>query len=90
MSEYGYRFEREVRAVPLWLIADYLRKLGGTQVEEGVFRGAGWQVSVRAMEPVRVRNLRLGRVWLVVEARDEALFAAFYPRLEMMLWRGGG
>ncbi len=90
MSEYTYRYEREVRAVPTWLIAEYLHKLGGKPVKEGVFRGDGWQVSVRKIEPVRVRNLSLGRVWLVIEAKDEAAFSEFYPRLELMLWRGGG
>lgn len=90
MSTYAYRYEREVRAVPTWLIADYLQKLGGVQVEEGVFRGDGWQVSFRKMEPFRFGSLSLGRVSLVVETLDKAVFDDFYPRLEVMLWRGGG
>ncbi len=90
MSAYGYRFEREVRAVPRWLFPEYLRKLGGQQVADGVFQGDGWQVTVRDMEPLRMGSLQLGRVWMVVETVDEETFNRFYPRLEVMLWRGGG
>ncbi len=90
MTDFTYRFEREVRGVPRWLLKDYLRKLGGREVGGGVFRGEGWMVEVREMAPARVGHLTLGRVWMVVCTKDKGTFDAFYPRLELMLWRGGG
>ncbi len=90
MSAFSYYFEREVRAVPLWLVREYLLKLGGQEVGEGVFRGAGWEVQVRDMPPARVGQLVIHRLQMTVRTKDRATFDAFYPRLELMLWRGGG
>jgi len=39
----AYHFEREVRAVPLWAMRDYLLKVGGKEVGAGLFRGEGWE-----------------------------------------------
>ena len=90
MSAFSYHFEREVRAVPLWLVREYLLKLGGQEVGEGVFRGAGWEVQVRDMPPARVGELIIHRLWLSVKAQDQDTFDELYSRLELMLWRGGG
>ena len=90
MSAFTFRDEREVRGVPAWLVEEYLQKLGGQWVRDGVYKGDGWRVSVEPLPPEGVGSLRIGRVRLVTETRDKATFDAFFPRLHLKLLRGGG
>lgn len=62
-----YRQEVEVHGVPLWLVRDYLHKLGGQPVAENTFVGPGWQVRVRQGKPTQVGSLRVGVLYLAIE-----------------------
>lgn len=98
------RYEREVRAIPLWLLGEYLQELGGkiqrfsesanqrmseSAREEVWVAGPGWQAVLRQMEDFQVGSLRIGQVRLEIEA-EETAFEALRPALEKKLLRAGG
>jgi hypothetical protein len=89
-------YELEVRAIPLWLLGVYLQELGGkiqpvgnATREEVLMNGPGWQAVLRQMEDFHIGSLRVGQVYLKIEAED-AVLKALRPALEKKLLRAGG
>jgi len=76
---------RVVRAVPLWLLADYLRAAGGRESPTpNTFEGDGWSVTLTQVEDFVIGSLCVGQVRLEIVGDDgavEKLVAALEPRL---------
>lgn len=81
--------ERVVRAVPLWLMRDYLVDAGGTVVGDGRVTGNGWAVSLEQVEDFHLGSLKIGQVRFYAEGDDAAL-AALMAVMEDKLVRAGG
>ena len=90
--------ERVLRGIPLWLLRDYLEKLGGTvseildgspDVEEELVSGDGWQARLTQMEDYKIGSLSSGQVRLVVTG-DADEVRGMLSRLAPRLSRGGG
>ena len=62
---------REIRAIPLWLLREYLEELGGTA--DGEFRvvGPDWVVTLTQMEPFQIGSLRIGQVFFEMDAEPD-------------------
>lgn len=82
-------FSRDIRAVPIWLLRDYLTKLGGAVQPGGEVVGPGWQATLTQLEDYRIGSLRVGEVRLAIEG-DATALADLLPRLEPKLLRAGG
>jgi hypothetical protein len=80
---------REVRAVPRWLLRDYLVEAGGKAKGDDLVQGDGWTARLTVLEDYRVGNLRVGQVRLELRGSAEAL-AGIEAILEPKLLRGGG
>lgn len=83
------RMEREVRGIPLWLLAEYLVEFGGKQTEPGRVQGKGWNASLIQLEDYRVGSLAVGQVQIKLEGSPDAM-AELLPQLEKKLLRAGG
>ncbi len=81
----------ELRSMPLWLAESYLVKLGGEVIEpERRVQGDGWDARLTPGEPVALGSLRIGRHYLDITGKDEAVLEALMNQLGWMLMRGGG
>ena len=81
----------ELRSMPLWLAESYLVKIGGEVIEkERLVQGDGWEARLTPGEPVHLGSLRIGRHYLDISGRDEAILEAVMSQLGWMLMRGGG
>jgi hypothetical protein len=80
---------REVRAVPIWLLREYLEGLGGESEGDGSIRGPGWTATLTQIEDFQVGSLRVGQVRLEIEGEEKAL-AELRPVLAEKLLRAGG
>jgi hypothetical protein len=83
------RYQREMRGIPVWLLAEYLQELGGKLDSDGNVSGTEWIGRLEQMEDYRIGSLRVGQVRLVIEASEEA-FEILRPGLEKKLLRAGG
>ena len=83
------RMERELRGIPLWLLAEYLLELGGHATEPGRVQGDGWEASLTQLEDFRVGSLAVGQVRIAVQGSSDAM-ALLLPLLEKKLLRAGG
>lgn len=83
------RIEREIRGIPLWLLAEYLVDFGGQETEPGHVQGDGWEASLTQLEDFRVGSLAVGQVRIEVEGSPESM-ALLLPQLEKKLLRAGG
>lgn len=83
------RYEREMRAMPMWLLQEYLVELGGYPIEDGRVMGNGWSARLKRMEDFQLGSLRVGQVRLEVEA-DPLVMQQLRPALEKKLLRAGG
>ena len=81
--------EREIRGIPLWLLAEYLVGFGGEETEPGRVQGDGWEASLTQLENFRVGSLSVGQVRIEVEGSPESM-AVLLPQLEKKLLRAGG
>ena len=75
--------------VPLWLMKKYLTDLGGTEMEENVMVGDGWQAVVSKSEPARIGSLVCGRIEVDLTG-DEQAVETMLDRLHWKSMRGGG
>lgn len=83
------RAEWVVRAIPLWLLQEYLQELGGNLVRPGQVDGPGWSASLSQANDFELGALRIGQVQLIVEA-DADVLRALQPALEKKMLRAGG
>jgi hypothetical protein len=75
--------------VPLWLMKKYLTELGGTEIEENVMVGDGWQAVVSKCEPARIGSLVCGRIEVDFTGDGQALETVL-DKLHWKSMRGGG
>ncbi len=80
---------RELRALPLWLMRDYLLELGGVEQPDGLLVGDGWQARLTQLENFTIGSLSVGQIRLEWQA-GEAAHARLWPILEKKLLRAGG
>lgn len=80
---------KDLRAMPIWLLRDYLLQVGGQEQADGTIQGAGWQARLTQLEDFQIGSLRVGEVRLEITGDDGAL-AAVWMALEPKLMRAGG
>jgi Domain of unknown function (DUF1952) len=78
----------DVRAIPLWLLREYLVEAGG-RAEEGAVVGPRWRATLRELPDYRIGHLSVGEVRMELEGEDDALDAV-EALLAPKLLRGGG
>jgi hypothetical protein len=79
-----------IRAVPIWLLREYLVEAGGRELPDGSVAGAGWHARLTQLDDFRIGSLRVGQVGLELTG-DEAALAALRPVITLKLsTRGGG
>ncbi len=82
--------DRIVRAIPLWLLADYLRDAGGRATDrENGFAGDGWTATLTQVEDFTVGSLAVGQVRLLITGDDDAV-GRLVRTLEPRMLRAGG
>ncbi|MCK6459540.1 MAG: DUF1952 domain-containing protein [Planctomycetes bacterium] len=79
---------RDVRAIPLWLLREYLVEAGGRAERERVV-GERWTATLSELPDYRVGGLAVGEVRMQLEGDEEAL-DALEASLAPRLLRGGG
>ena len=83
------RESKDVRAIPLWLLRDYLVAIGGRATGDHDVDGEGWRARLTQIEDYTIGSLAVGQVRLDFEG-DEAAVAALLAALEPKLLRAGG
>ena len=84
------RWTRAVRAVPLWLLREYLVELGGRAEGAATVVGAGWRASLRQLDDYQIGSLRVGEVEVAVEGDPPALERLAAALDRKLATRGGG
>ena len=78
-----------IRAIPLWLLREYLVDLGGQVQPDGHVVGDGWWVRLTRLADFQLGSLRVGEVRMEMTGTAETL-----DQLERAMWpkllRGGG
>lgn len=83
------RFVQEVRAIPLWLLQEYLAELGGQTQGDGTLRGEQWSARLTQIEDYQIGSLRVGQVRLEITGEADAV-TRVQTLLEPKLLRAGG
>jgi len=83
------REERLIRAVPLWMLREYLEQAGGTPRDDARVEGDGWSATLEQAEDHAVGSLRVGQVRLALEG-DARAVARVLRELAPRLLRAGG
>jgi len=78
----------DVRAIPLWLLREYLVEAGGRPEGDGI-AGEGWTARPEEIEDYRIGGPRVGQVRIELEGTTDALDQV-EARLAPKLLRGGG
>lgn len=81
--------DEKLRGIPLWLVRDYLRAMGGQETADGRLAGQGWTVRLSQAEDFAIGSLRVGQVRLEVWGAPD-LVGPFRAALGRRLMRGGG
>ena len=79
-----------MRAVPLWLLREYLVELGGQAESEYSVVGAGWRASLTQLDDFRIGSLRVGEVEVRVVGKPAALERLAATLDRKLATRGGG
>lgn len=79
----------EIRSIPLWLLQEYLKQLGGQVAPDGRLHGPGWAARLTRIEDFQIGSLRVGQVRLDVTG-DAVAVTRMRKQLEPKLIRGGG
>ena len=82
------RIEWELRSIPLWLLQEYLKDLGGEVVGAGQVRGRGWKASMEKLEDFQLGSIRVGQLRVELEGETQAI-KELLPALEKKLMRAG-
>ena len=82
-------FEQEIRAIPLWLLREYLKELGARPARSGELRGEGWSARLARIEDYRIGSLCVGQVRMELNG-DEETIERVRRALEPKLRRAGG
>jgi len=76
-------------SVPLFLMQDYLRRLGAVEGPANSFTAAGWTAELRPAPWRHVGSLRIGGTTATFSGSQQTL-DALLERLHLMTMRGGG
>ena len=83
------RYVRDVRAVPLWLMREYMVELGARD-DGGGLVGDGWQAHLRSLGDYRIGSLVVGEIRVEIEG-ESSVVADVVAALDLKLsTRGGG
>jgi hypothetical protein len=58
----GERVEWVLRSIPLWLLQEYLKDLGGEVLEAGQVQDRGWKASMEKLEDYQPGSIRVGQL----------------------------
>ena len=83
------RFVQEVRAIPLWLLREYLAELGGQTQSDGILHGEEWTARLTQIEDYQIGSLRVGQVRMEITGEADAV-AQVQTLLTPKLLRAGG
>lgn len=89
MDEPARSYQRIIRGVPLWLIREYLKELGGREESSGKIAGEGWKADLTQMEDFQIGSVRVGQVQINLTANAE-IFETIQAMLDKKLLRAGG
>jgi hypothetical protein len=78
-----------IRAIPLWLLREYMVEGGGTASSETEVTGAGWTARLTQVDDFRVGNLAVGQVRVEIDGEPDAV-ARIEAFLAPKLLRAGG
>jgi hypothetical protein len=81
--------KREICGIPLWLIEEYLRELGGVSISPGHVDGHGWSVELQQIEAYQIGSLFVGQVLMIIKGTEAAL-DELLPGLDQKTLRAGG
>lgn len=82
------RIEENIRAVPLWLLEQYLTELGGERNHSGEVQGDGWRARLTQEEDHQIASVSVGQVNLELRGNDAAI-QTVWENLEPKLQRAG-
>lgn len=75
--------------VPMWLMKEYLVKLGAVEGDGDTMTGQGWHARLRKAEPNRIGSLVVGGTTVEFQG-DEAALDDLFDQLHWKTLRGGG
>ncbi len=81
--------DMELRAVPLWLLRQYIVASGAQEQPDGWLHGDGWQARLSQIEDFQIGSLRVGQVRFELHG-DATVIEAVWNELEPKLIRAGG
>ncbi len=83
--------EREllITNIPLWLMEEYLQRMGAQRVGEEWQHPVGWRAQLHPAEDYQLGSLRVGRLRLRLYGDMDAIGRA-EETLQVYLLRGGG
>lgn len=61
---------REIRGIPMVLLKEYLKDLGGVAQQRNLLVGDGWRAHLKRIEPFRIGSLVVGQTRLTLEIED--------------------
>jgi hypothetical protein len=79
---------REIRGIPMFLLKEYLKDLGGHQEKRNLIVGEGWRAQLKRMEPFRIGSIEVGQARLTLEIEDD-LADDFMARFSLKTLRAG-
>ncbi len=82
-------YEREIRGVPMWVVREYRKQLGGQSKADGWLQGVGWKARLTPLDDYQIGSLRVGQVRLELQGDAKAV-AEVRDALEKRLLRAGG
>jgi Domain of unknown function (DUF1952) len=80
---------REINAVPIWLLREYLVELGGQADGDNLVKANNWEAYFYKIDDFKLGSIVVGRVRMEITG-DEADLQVLAPQLDMKLMRGGG
>ena len=69
------QLNRVVRAIPKWLLTEYLVEEGGKVQKDGSIASDKWTATIDEMEKYTIGNMSAAQVRLIVEGEEEDLEA---------------
>ena len=79
----------ELRSMPVWLLVEYLKEIGGQPDDFGGYCGEGWSATIEKMENFTIGSLSVGQVRLIFKGESGAVNLTL-PMLEEKMMRAGG
>ncbi len=84
-----HHHETLITGIPLWVMEDYLRRVGAMPSGDEWLHPEGWKARLEQAEDYQIGSLRVGRIRLTLYGSEQALEQA-QQALAPYLLRGGG